>query len=46
MLCYVMLCYVMLMLLFYVMYGLLAKCEVKMAEYWPSSFFAGGSRGP
>ena len=22
------------------MYGLLAKCEVKMAGYWPSSFFA------
>ena len=22
------------------MYGLLTKCEVKMAEYWPSSFFA------
>ena len=21
------------------MYGLLTKCEVKMAEYWPSSFF-------
>jgi len=21
-------------------YGLLAKCEVKMAGYWPSSFFA------
>ena len=23
-----------------VMYGLLTKCEVKMAGYWPSSFFA------
>ena len=22
------------------MYGLLTKCEVKMAGYWPSSFFA------
>ena len=22
------------------MYGFLAKCEVKMAGYWPSSFFA------
>ena len=22
------------------MYGLLTKCEVEMAEYWPSSFFA------
>ena len=22
------------------MYGLLTKCEVKMARYWPSSFFA------
>ena len=22
------------------MYGLLTKCEVKMAAYWPSSFFA------
>ena len=22
------------------MYGLLIKCEVKMAGYWPSSFFA------
>ena len=22
------------------MYGLLTKCEVKMAEYWPRSFFA------
>ena len=22
------------------MYGLLAKCEVKMAGYWPSSFLA------
>ena len=22
------------------MYGLLAKCEVKMAGYWPSSIFA------
>ena len=21
-------------------YGLLTKCEVKMAGYWPSSFFA------
>ena len=21
------------------MYGLLTKCEVKMAGYWPSSFF-------
>ena len=21
------------------MYGLLTKCEVQMAEYWPSSFF-------
>ena len=21
------------------MYGLLNKCEVKMAGYWPSSFF-------
>jgi len=21
------------------MYGLLTKCEVKMAAYWPSSFF-------
>ena len=26
------------------MYGLLTKCEVKMAGYWPSSFFA--CRGP
>ena len=26
-------------LLFY-KYGLLTKCEVKMAGYWPSSFFA------
>ena len=27
--------------LFYIdMYGLLTKCEVKMAGYWPSSFFA------
>ena len=24
----------------YDMYGLLTKCEVKMAGYWPSSFFA------
>ena len=24
----------------YNMYGLLTKCEVKMAEYWPRSFFA------
>ena len=23
----------------HIMYGLLTKCEVKMAEYWPSSFF-------
>ena len=23
----------------YNMYGLLTKCEVKMAGYWPSSFF-------
>ena len=22
------------------MYGLLTKCEVKIAGYWPSSFFA------
>ena len=22
------------------MYGLLTKCEAKMARYWPSSFFA------
>ena len=22
------------------MYGLLTKCEVKMAGYWPSSFYA------
>ena len=22
------------------MYGLLTKCEVKMAGYWPSSYFA------
>ena len=22
------------------MYGLLTKCQVKMAGYWPSSFFA------
>ena len=22
------------------MYGLLTKCEVRMAGYWPSSFFA------
>ena len=24
----------------YITYGLLTKCEVKMAGYWPSSFFA------
>ena len=24
----------------FIMYGLLTKCEVKMAGYWPSSFFA------
>ena len=23
-----------------IMYGLLTKCEVKMAGYWPNSFFA------
>ena len=23
-----------------IIYGLLTKCEVKMAGYWPSSFFA------
>ena len=23
-----------------IMYGLLTKCDVKMAVYWPSSFFA------
>ena len=25
------------------MYGLLTKCEVKMAGYWPSSFFSSSS---
>ena len=29
----------MLLLVMY-LYGLLTKCEVKMAGYWPSSFFA------
>jgi len=29
----------MLLLVLY-LYGLLTKCEVKMAVYWPSSFFA------
>ena len=27
------------------MYGLLTKCEVKMAGYWPSSFFFLKERG-
>ena len=27
------------------MYGLLTKCEVKMAGYWPSYFFAKKERG-
>ena len=25
---------------FYILYGLLTKCEVKMAGYWPSYIFA------